>query len=89
MRIRYVNDSLSENVISFLNENKNVAQKILRVNREKVFYIILNKSFKMSINYDTIIHLVNHCDVNCGELKLLEDSILKVELDNFFVNNVN
>lgn len=50
MRIRYVNDSLSEYVISFLNENKNVAQKILRVNREKVLYIILNKSFKMSIN---------------------------------------
>lgn len=87
MRIRYVNDSLSDDVILFLNENKNVAKKILRASREKILHMMLNKNFRIPITYDTIIHLINRHEVNCKELELLEDSILKEYLDDFFLDN--
>lgn len=87
MRIRYVNDSLSEEVIQLLNENKNVAKKILRVDREEILHMMLNKNFKIPITYDTIIHLINRHGDYCQELKLLEGSILKDDLNNFFAKS--
>ena len=87
MRIRYVNNSLSNDIILLLNENKNVAKKILRSSREKIIHRMLNKNFRIPITYYTIIHLINRCEVHCKELELLEDSILKEYLDDFFLEN--
>lgn len=87
MRIRYVNNSLSNDIILLLNENKSVAKKILRSSREKILHRMLNKNFRIPITYDTIIHLINRCEVHCKELELLEDSILKEYLDDFFLEN--
>lgn len=85
MRIRYVNDSLSDEIISLLNENKRVAKKILRANREDILHMMLNKNFRIPITYDTIIHIINRSEVHCKELELLENKILKEDLDDFFL----
>lgn len=84
MRIRYVDNLISDNIITLLNEKDGVAKKILRSSRENILHKMLNKKFEMPITYDTIIHLINRFDVHCKELELLEDSVLKEYLDDFF-----
>lgn len=80
MRIRFVDKSLSEDIVSFLDCNKPVAKKLFRVNRAKVMRALLEKGFCFPLTYDTTLHIINHLGVKNKELATLADPTLQKEL---------
>lgn len=84
MRIRFYDKALSEEVISLLSRESELAKSIYRVRRNKVISYVLEKEFKFPLQYDTIVHLLNRAEVGNIELARLENSVLKKELDRIF-----
>ena len=84
MRIRFKDQSLSEEVTSLLSREPELAKSIYRVRRNKVISCVLDKDFRFPLQYDTIVHLLNRAEVRNKELASLEISVLKKELDCIF-----
>lgn len=89
MRIRYIDNGLSDNIIEFLNTNKKIAKKLLRSSREQILHKMLNNNFRMPITYDAIIHLINRCEIHCEQLENMESEILKKGLNDFLADGNN
>lgn len=84
MRLRFRDKSLSEDVINFLNTNKEVAKSLFRSNRDKVMRLMLEKGFSFPITYDTIAHVLNYIEVGDEELLQLADGVLVEEMQSLF-----
>ncbi len=84
MRLRFRDKSFSEDVINFLNTNKEVAKSLFRANRDKVMRLMLEKGFSFPITYDTIAHVLNYIEVGDEELLQLADGVLVEEMQSLF-----
>ena len=84
MRLRFRDKSFSEDVINFLNINKEVAKSLFRANRDKVMRLMLEKGFSFPLTYDTIAHVLNYIEVGDGELLQLADGVLVEEMQSLF-----
>lgn len=84
MRLRFRDKSFSEEVINFLNTNKEVAKSLFRANRDKVMRLMLEKGFSFPITYDTIAHVLNYIEVGDEELLQLADGVLVEEMQSLF-----
>ena len=84
MRLRFRDKSFSEDVMKYLNTNKEVAKSLFRANRDKVMRLILEKGFSFPLTYDTIAHVLNYIEVGDEELLQLADSVLVEEMQSLF-----
>lgn len=84
MRLRFRDKSFSEDLIKFLNTNKEIAKSIFRANRDKVMMQMLEKGFSFPLTYDTIAHVINYIEVGNRELLQLADNVLVEEMQSLF-----
>ena len=82
--LRFRDKSFSEDVMKYLNTNKEVAKSLFRANRDKVMRLILEKGFSFPLTYDTIAHVLNYIEVGDEELLQLADSVLVEEMQSLF-----
>lgn len=87
MRMKFLDKSLSNEVLHFLDENKSIAKKIFRADRSEILDLMMDKGFCFPITYDTILHLINHLKVKNKELASLADQTLQKELVLLFGDN--
>ena len=79
MRIRFANSSLSDELISYLDNNSLIAKRLFRVDRGKIISLMLEKGFRFPLTYDSILHFLNYIEVkdkgllNLAEKMLIED----------------
>lgn len=83
-RIRFVDDSLSQEMSEYLTLQPQVAKKIFKSNRLEMLEHILREGFTSPLTYDTTIHLLNHIEIKDEGLAIMEDPTLKEELDSLF-----
>ena len=76
MRIRFTNSSLSDDLISYLNNNPLIAKQLFRVNRGKAISLMLEKGFAFPLTYDSILHFLNYIEVKDKGLSNLADKML-------------
>lgn len=81
MRLRFIDKGLSDKVNNYLTEHPVACKSLYRVRRKKVLDFLLNNDFKLPLQYDTVIHLLNRVEVNDRELKALEKAPLKIMMD--------
>ncbi|MEE0951459.1 MAG: GTP pyrophosphokinase [Paludibacteraceae bacterium] len=84
MRLRFRDKSFSEDVINFLNTNKEVAKSLFRANRDKVMRVMLENGFSFPLTYDTIAHVLNYIEVGDKDLLQLADGVLVEEMQSLF-----
>lgn len=76
MRIRFANSSLSDDLISYLDNNPLIAKQLFRVNRGKAISLMLEKGFAFPLTYDSILHFLNYIEVKDKGLSNLGDKML-------------
>lgn len=76
MRVRFANNSLSDELISYLDNNSQVAKRLFRVDRGKVISLMLEKGFKFPLTYDSMLHFLNYIEVKDEDLSNLADKML-------------
>ena len=88
MRIRFKNDKLTKDIIECFNNDTKLAKKIFKTDRSKILETIIKMGFKHPLTYDTIVHLINHIDLDIKNDKLfsLEDETLKNDIENLLKN---
>lgn len=86
MRIRFADNSLSEEMINFFNNNKQIAKSLFRVSRTEAMVLMMEKGFSFPLTYDTIVHILNYIGVRNDNLSQLADPILQKELNQLFEN---
>lgn len=84
MRIRFIDNSLSEEMINFFNSNRQVAKALFRVPRKKAMILMMEKGFSFPLTYDTAVHLLNQIGLRNNELSQLADKTLQKELNQLF-----
>ena len=84
LRIHFVDESLSEDVLSYLSTHPEIAKKIFKASRSELLEGILREGFTSPLTYDTTVHLINHIEVKDRKLSAMEDPALKTELDSLF-----
>lgn len=84
MRLRFVDNGLSQEVMTYLSLHKELARELFRVKRRKILKTIMDKKFNYPLTYDTVLHLLNHIEVKNKELANMENSILKSDMDLLF-----
>lgn len=84
MRLRFADKGLSQEVIEYLTNHKELAKTLFRVKRSDILKTIMEKKFPYPLTYDTVLHLLNHIEVKNKELACLESPILKTDMDLLF-----
>lgn len=82
MRIRLVPNNgkaLSLEIKQLLTEDRQLAKRIYRTSRKKVLSWIMQSSFSMPLQYDTVMFLINRIEVKDERLIALENPILSEE----------
>ena len=84
MRLRFHDKGLSNDISQYLTDHPDIGKSLYKVRRKKVIDFVLNNDFQFPLNYDTVIHLLNHIEVNDPGLMKLETPPLKVTMDKIF-----
>lgn len=84
MRIKFSVIGLSPEVKGFLSNNPTVVKEIFRVNRIDILEKVLESTFNFPLTYDTVIHLLNHIIIKNTDLAMMEEDVLKKDLDILF-----
>jgi hypothetical protein len=84
MRVRFANNSLSDELISYLDNNSQVAKRLFRVDRGKVISLMLENGFKFPLTYDSMLHFLNYIEVKDEGLSNLADKMLIEEFDKVY-----
>ncbi len=84
MRIKFSVIGLSPEVKGFLSSNPMVVKEVFRVNRIDVLGKVLESKFNYPLTYDTVVHLLNHIIIKNTDLAMMEEDILKTDLDILF-----
>jgi len=87
LRIHTIDSKLSDNLVSFLNNNKDVPKMLIRSDRELVINTLLNFISPLPLKMDNIVFLINRlCDTgNQSEgLKQMEPVVIKNLFDKQF-----
>jgi putative GTP pyrophosphokinase len=81
MRIRFENESFSDEVINFLNLNKDIGKALLKKERNKLIKPISEITVKIPLLMDNVLFIVNRNVLKNQDLILLEPQLLKHLLD--------
>lgn len=81
MRVRFFDNSLSESILSVINNNNLLAKQALKVDRKKLMSLFFSEDFRLPLTYDTIFHIINRIEMKDVSLIELESPVLKKQLD--------
>ena len=76
-RLRFQSLSLKEEIIKILNENNDLAKKLLKIERETVMNQIANTEISIPINFNNIVFLINHFELKDEEIYKITPELIK------------
>ena len=84
--MRFKQESLSENLIGYLNKNRHHAEAALNVDRLIVIYTLLIHKGDFDLTYDILFFLINRIEMMDMEIMALEPEETKLMI-NAFLNS--
>jgi hypothetical protein len=82
-RLRFVSNSLSENLENFLKQNRQLAEAVLNADRLIVVYTLLTHKADFHLTYDNLLFLINRIEMMDTDLMAIEPGETKEMLDTF------
>ncbi len=84
MRLRFKDKSLSPELVQYFANNKEIAKRVFRVNRDKAIRLMIEEGFSFPLTYDTAIFILNHTEkIDKGLADMADPTLLK-ELNSLF-----
>lgn len=77
LRIRFEDDSLSQNILKILNEKPFIAKQMIRSNREKMILSLVNLTKRIPLKMDTVLFIINRSLINDEDIIRLESDTIK------------
>ena len=84
--LRFQQESLSENLINFLNKNRHLAQAALNVDRLIVIYTLLVHKGDFDLTYDNLFFLINRIEMMDADIISMEPQETR-QMINAFLNS--
>ena len=83
--LRFKSEALSESLEGYLNDNKQIAEAILNVDRLIVVYTLLTHKSDFCLSFDNLVFLINRIEMMDAELMSMEPEDTKKMLDTFLM----
>jgi putative GTP pyrophosphokinase len=86
MRIRFVNDRLSADIINILNKDKKIAKELLRRERNELILPIASLTVSIPLVMDHVLFIINRQILGDKTIRELEPELLSKIFDNSFAS---
>jgi hypothetical protein len=82
-RLKFIKEKLNEDISDILNQNKELAKNIFRIDRQKIIEQVALSKLHIPLSFNNLIYLLNYLELNSNEIRKLQPNIISTDFEMF------